>query len=308
MTEAVLAESRLQSFGKNGRYDLRLLRIAPGRLVVEVCHDLHFGFAPNERDPDIDWTDEESSGFRDTWRSQISETWDTPDHVVIEGENISVRFVSRFSASTADVHFRVQVFKLKDRTQWRGSAVCRGCYDGRFDAELDSNDDKTRRLGGQRTQTAIKHEFGHMIGLPDEYRRGSEHRNDKASVMNYGTTIRRRHLEHFVEWARPHVEGLGRHAMTKDDVRSLPDFLDRTKDAATVADAVRNWKDQLAADEVVIFSARSVETGQAIPVDEVDPEDFAGLEVVFEMLGGRRVDEVWSPPSQEALEALLEGI
>jgi hypothetical protein len=96
--------------------------------------------------------------------------------------------------------------------------------------------------------------------------------------------------------------------MTKDDVRSLPDFLDRTKDAATVADAVRNWKDQLAADEVVIFSARSVETGQAIPVDEVDPEDFAGLEVVFEMLGGRRVDEVWSPPSQEALEALLEGI
>lgn len=306
MDEDVLAESRDQSFGKNGRYDLRLLRIAQGLLVVEVSHDLHFEFAPNEGDPDIDWTDEESSGFLETWQNQISETWDTRDHVVIDGESLSVRFKSHFSTSAADVHFRVRVFKLKDRTKWRGSAVCRRCYGGRFDAELDSNDIETRRLGGQRTQTAVKHEFGHMIGLPDEYGRGS-HRKDKASVMNYGSTVRGRHLEHFIDWARPHVEGLGRHAMATDDVRPLPDFLDRKKDAASAADAVRDWKDQLADDDVVIFSVRSKVTGQAVPVYEVDPEYFADLEVVFEMLGGKRIDQVWLPPSQDALEALLEG-
>lgn len=95
--------------------------------------------------------------------------------------------------------------------------------------------------------------------------------------------------------------------MAKSDKPALPSFLLQTSDKTAAADAVRDWKEALSAGEVVVWSVRSRETGNAVPVDEVDPENFSALEVIFEEIAGDPVDIAWSPPSQDALEALLEG-
>lgn len=309
MIGALIAESGNVRFGKNGYYNIRLLREEKAGLILEVAQTYFFDFVANERDPKIDWTDTQRVSFRETWCRQISETWDQAGHVAIEGESISVRFVSHIQDVAAGTQFQVRVYRMKDRTQWRQSSVCRGCFTGSYDAAFDSNDDKMRKLGNETTQTAIIHEFGHTIGLPDEYKRGSSHRSDKSSVMNHGSTVRDRHLRHFIEWARPHVIKLGSEAMTGNAKSAVSDllFTDKNLSAEGAAQAVRDWKDGLASDNGALWTIRNRSTGKVLPVDEVDPSRFQDLEVVIEAWNEEVAPVVWRPPSEDALEALLEG-
>ena len=62
---------------------------------------------------------------------------------------------------------------------------------------LDSNDLTPKATG----QIAEVHEFGHMIGLPDEYHATSAQYGDSRSAMHAGTVVRNRHYSDFVTWA-----------------------------------------------------------------------------------------------------------
>lgn len=63
-------------------------------------------------------------------------------------------------------------------------------------------DDKDLNLVAKRydSQRPAIHEFGHMLGLDDEYIKGSIWIKDKNSVMNNGEVIKGRHLTYFYIW------------------------------------------------------------------------------------------------------------
>jgi len=51
------------------------------------------------------------------------------------------------------------------------------------------------------------HEVGHLFHLIDEYIPGHEFFNDKNSIMNQGSEVRKRHYKPFVEWINEKIGG-----------------------------------------------------------------------------------------------------
>lgn len=68
---------------------------------------------------------------------------------------------------------------------------------------LDSNDLRGESKGATMQQRAAPHEFGHMLGLRDEYTAANDnphHVGDLNSMMNVGETVRERHYAPFAQW------------------------------------------------------------------------------------------------------------
>ena len=51
-------------------------------------------------------------------------------------------------------------------------------------------------------QRAAAHEFGHMLGIKDEYNgvAGEQYKNDYNSIMNSGESLRNRHFSNIQSW------------------------------------------------------------------------------------------------------------
>lgn len=74
---------------------------------------------------------------------------------------------------------------------------------------LDSLDlNLTLKNGGQRQRGAV-HEFGHMLGLGDEYGKKSKHRKDYRSIMNSGEMVLKRHNSPFMKWLESQIKEHG---------------------------------------------------------------------------------------------------
>ena len=67
-------------------------------------------------------------------------------------------------------------------------------------SHLDSEDNRAVPKGASMDQVGTAHEFGHMIGLPDEYHAGHAHESDTDSIMNSGMEVRERHLDLVEDW------------------------------------------------------------------------------------------------------------
>jgi hypothetical protein len=77
------------------------------------------------------------------------------------------------------------------------------CSYGKGNAYLDSNDLRAEPKGATMPQRGVVHEFGHMLGLRDEYLNAGDnlnHTGDYDSVMNSGETVRERHYAPFAAW------------------------------------------------------------------------------------------------------------
>ena len=74
---------------------------------------------------------------------------------------------------------------------------------------LDSEDLRSNEFAGGNFQRAVVHEFGHMMGQPDEYKPGAPDERDSASVMNVGEQIRDRHLYTLKNWLEGRLKKLG---------------------------------------------------------------------------------------------------
>ena len=51
-----------------------------------------------------------------------------------------------------------------------------------------------------KLQSGAAHEFGHMLGLADEYKTSSKHVKDCASIMHSGSSTRPRHNSTMIKW------------------------------------------------------------------------------------------------------------
>lgn len=70
-------------------------------------------------------------------------------------------------------------------------------------SSLDSEDLTPVQKGGTIPQRGAVHEFGHMLGLRDEYSAAKDnmnHTGDVNSVMNGGELVRERHYAPFAAW------------------------------------------------------------------------------------------------------------
>ena len=271
-------------------------------MTIGIDLSFFFDFRPNEVDPEITWNDEQRELFAREFQTQIPNAWNVANHVVVEGQSVSVRFATRIVPDENDAQWRIRVYKLKSSASSRQSSVGRG---GASDGDLDSNDGRRKRLGNESTQTGIIHEFGHMIGLADEYGDDTSHVGDRPSIMNWGSTVRERHLAHLVDWARPHIEPEGISAVSFKRV-GAPHFLAMVNEVQEIG-AIRAWKRSLSRGDVVIWEFRRRDDHSPVPVDEVDPKAFDEIEVVFERIGEITEPIVWQPQSAQAVEALIEG-
>lgn len=306
-SSSIIAEQRNVSQGYNGFYDIRLRRQGESAMRIEVDHSIFFNFIPNGADPGVDWSQAERDSFEQEWREQIPGLWDQTDHVVYRGFNLSLAFSCDIRVQAAGSQWQANVMKLKSRQAFRTSAILRNGYPDDYDCRFDSNDDLEKP--GGRGQTAMIHEFGHMIGLPDEYKTDSPHYADKGSVMNLGAEVRERHLAHFVRWAKPHIDRVvdGRGAQPEESSRMAP--LRSIAEARTPAEelaAVQSWLDSEGPEEGVHFVVRRRGTAEEVPLGEIPLDDFEGLEVEFSSTEEAEAEIVlWEPKSREALELLF---
>jgi len=102
-------------------------------------------------------------------------------------------------------HWEVTVKKIP-RGGWSGSWV----RDGSVNEVLLDSEDLTlvKKNAGQRQRGAV-HEFGHMLGLDDEYPTGSLHASDVTSIMHNGERIAGRHDAAFKTWLNAQLKDLG---------------------------------------------------------------------------------------------------
>lgn len=205
--------------GTSNAYDLFLCpdRAAAGRGVLKVKIVLQFqfksGITPSGQP--LGWRPDEKEMFVAEFGRQCREVWDnrwriTTDSPVPHFRDIRVQF---------EIESHIDGFRTSDHWElvttkslgMQASGV--DGYSGK--CLLDSNDFRVKTFEHDcdpdarycvlsTHQRGAVHEFGHMLGLKDEYptaRHVASHwSNDVASVMNCGEEVRERHYAPFADW------------------------------------------------------------------------------------------------------------
>lgn len=156
------------------------------------------------------WTTPEKRHFHNTLDRHIWGQWSDRLRIYPSGAHDLAR---RFGASgmrlTFDVrwvtgrgHWTVTVRKLVPGGSYRSNVT----FASRT-IELDSEDLKAHGVAnaaGKNTTgfRTAPHEFGHTIGVDDEYNAGSVNLADTQSVMNIGRQLRSRHAQLIVDTLR----------------------------------------------------------------------------------------------------------
>lgn len=200
-------------------YDLALYvdKAGPpkGVLVVTIC--LQYRYSDGEsgqhatKGQKLTWTDQEKQDFAAGFKSVCYSVWNDRFRIV--------RPVTTWNGSDiTDVGVLINIDNVVDQLTWKNhwrltvtktdvdvrSSVAR--WGGR--AHLDSQD--LLYLGMAPTaQRPGAHEFGHMLGLRDEYEGGDSPTHttawtsDTASIMSHGEAVRERHYASFAAWLSP---------------------------------------------------------------------------------------------------------
>ena len=304
ISSEIIAERRNVRYGSNGFYDIRLLREGADALLIEVALSFFFRFIPFGADPRITWTQQERDFFMAEWLRQIPAAWNQRNHTTLNGSNLSIAFICSVQQVALNTQWQANVMKLESRNAYRTSAVWLDQYPENYDAKFDSNDDVLKSR--DRRQTAMIHEFGHMLGLGDEYKREDPNYNDKDSIMNIGAQVRGRHLAHFVNWATQNIDSLSNGEQFQPKYMKALKLITEAKTKEEEIEAVEAWLEGEGPDEGVYFIVRKRDTGTEIPIEEILLYNIEDIEVEFrsDVEPYAEVD-IWQPKSIETLEMLL---
>lgn len=179
----------------NDAYDLHLIKDLNGKLTLVVFMKLQFFF---ENSGTLMWTTIEKDNFIKDFLDAVKKAWGNgtilrtlPDSTHIW---LAYRFETQIGGWMFD-HWELTVKKVS------GFAVSKvNLFWG--NVTLDSFDlNPTQKNGAPPglTQRGGVHEFGHMLGLDDEYLKGS-YTSVYDSVMNRGELNYPRHRQYFNDW------------------------------------------------------------------------------------------------------------
>lgn len=203
--------SRQEGFesGRNGNFDIALIERAAGHYDLEIFMKIQFYFIDGDEDDsnwatatEYEWSADERKKFMVTWYSNIKAAWSKRKIAVLSNKkpmSVCLQFYLQEAGWMWD-HFEIDVIKIPAAGKHATSYVDRSVFSA--DVVLDSKDFVAKASG----QKAAIHEFGHMLGLPDEYKSSSAHFSDKTSIMNSGTTVKARHFNHLVTWAEKQIK------------------------------------------------------------------------------------------------------
>jgi len=185
---AHLGSARIETLDINNAFDLILYQLPDGHYELVVFMKLQFFF---ENDHPHFWETHEEDQFMQDWQIAIHEVWGNKTiHTLESGRDIKLVFDFQIQkGGWMYDHWEISVTKIASG-EFRISVT----EPDWNNVHLDSED--LTYVGRQR---GAIHEFGHMIGLPDEYH-NSRHIVDHRSVMHSGEIIRDRHYDMFVDW------------------------------------------------------------------------------------------------------------
>lgn len=165
-----------------------------------------WGYAWEFEAPEAAWSYEEKLAFHTKVDRQIWSSWSYRVTLGVSGNHW---MTARFSRPGLPINFDVRWKTAKQTSQWSIRAVKtqRSISAGARSnvlfrdrkCELYANDTDPRSAANKagvsrKSFITPPHEFGHMIGLPDEYTAGSPDLSDTDSIMNVGRYIRARHM------------------------------------------------------------------------------------------------------------------
>lgn len=153
------------------------------------------------------WTQAEKNNFAHGFVDAVVSVWSEKFRItttstvpVTEARDVGVVFEFPYyiDGTHLDDDFELSVRKIPP-----GQFQTSSCGYSIGNTYLDSEDLNAVSKGASMNQRAAVHEFGHMLGLRDEYSAAHDnphHTGDLDSIMNVGEVVRRRHYAPFAGW------------------------------------------------------------------------------------------------------------
>ncbi|MGD8569400.1 MAG: hypothetical protein PVJ39_15045 [Gammaproteobacteria bacterium] len=194
---AKLESARIESMDINNAFDLSLFQLPHGHYELVVFMKLQFFFKDSHPHR---WERHEQDQFIHEWQNVIHDVWGNKIiHSLPAGNTVRLTFDFHIQkGGWMFDHWEITVTKIAPE-EFKVSYIDPDWNN----VHLDSED--LTYVGRQR---GAIHEFGHMIGLPDEYH-NSRHIVDLKSIMHSGEEIRERHYGLFTDWVERTLASTG---------------------------------------------------------------------------------------------------
>lgn len=183
------------------KYDLYLVRTPADDYRLVVYMKVQFFFEDDDA-----WTKAAKRQFVTRWEQAVQSRWGnrTVKHLK-NGKRVSLEFQldTQIEGWMWD-HWEISVTRIP-KGAFRTSSVNWLTKN----VTLDSEDLVLTPKGRGHRQRGAVHEFGHMLGLDDEYLPGGPHVKDYRSVMNRGEQVLGRHDTGFLKWLDEQLEKEG---------------------------------------------------------------------------------------------------